>query len=144
MLNICQNVWFLHIHRSIVQMAKNCKHCTEQGKNLKLIIGKNCSIQKDSIVEPNEEEQLDFAGALPDDLNNDAYILVAIDKWSKFPTVKVVSNTTKDVAINSCNGIFQITEYPIEKNVIKHKHLERKNSNSFVTQIIILSYFSHR
>ena len=39
MLDLCQNVWFPHIHRSIVQMAKICKHCTEQSKNLKPIIG---------------------------------------------------------------------------------------------------------
>ena len=50
------------------------------------------------VVEPNEEVQLDFAGPLPDELNRDAYILVAIDKWSKFPTAKVVSNTTADIA----------------------------------------------
>ena len=51
------------------------------------------------MVEPNEEVQLDFAGPLPDKLNRDAYFLVAIDKWSKFPTAKVVSNTTADIAI---------------------------------------------
>ena len=38
------------------------------------------------VVEPNEEVRLDFAGPFPDELNRDAYILVAIDKWSKFPT----------------------------------------------------------
>ena len=48
------------------------------------------------VVEPNEEVQLVFAGPLPDELNKDAYSLVAIDKWSKFPTAKVVS---ADVAI---------------------------------------------
>ena len=41
MLDLCQNKWFPRIHRSIVQMAKNCKDCTEQGKNLKPIVGKN-------------------------------------------------------------------------------------------------------
>ena len=51
------------------------------------------------VVEPNEEVQLDFAGPLPDELNRDAYILVANDKWSKFSTAKVVSNTTADIAI---------------------------------------------
>ena len=71
----------------------------EQGKNLKPIIGKNQSFQMDSVVEPNEEVQLDFAGPLTDELNKDAYILVAIDKWSKFPTAKVVLNTTADIAI---------------------------------------------
>ena len=51
------------------------------------------------MVEPNEAVQLDYAGPLPDELNKEAYILVAVDKWSKFPTAKVVSNTTADIAI---------------------------------------------
>ena len=51
------------------------------------------------VVESNEEDQLDFAGPLPDELNKDAYILLAVDKWSKFPSAKVVSNTTADVAL---------------------------------------------
>ena len=53
----------------------------------------------DLVVEPNEEVQLDFVGPLPDELNKDAYILVAIDKWSKLLTVKFVSNTTADIVI---------------------------------------------
>ena len=51
------------------------------------------------VVEPNEEVQLDFARPLPDELNKDAYILVAIDKWSKFSTAKVIYKTTADIAI---------------------------------------------
>ena len=51
------------------------------------------------VVESNEEVQLDFAGPVPDELNRDAYILVAIDKWSKFPTAKVVKNTAADIAM---------------------------------------------
>ena len=79
MLDLSQNFWFPHIHRSIVQMAQNCKQCTEQGKNLKPILGKKFSFQKEPVVKPNEENQLDFAGPLPDELNRDAYLLVAID-----------------------------------------------------------------
>ena len=89
MLDQSHHVWFPHIHRSIVQMAQNCKHCTEQGKNLKPILGKKLSFQMEPVVELNEEVQSGFAGSLPDELNRDAYILVAIDKWSKFPTAKV-------------------------------------------------------
>ena len=51
----------------------------------------------DLVVEPNEEVQLDFVGPLPDESNKYAYILVAIDKWSKFPTAKVFSNTAADI-----------------------------------------------
>ena len=48
------------------------------------------SFQMKLVVEPNEEVQLDFAGLLPDELNKDVFILVAIDKWSKTPAEKVV------------------------------------------------------
>ena len=81
-------------------MAQKCRHCTKQGKNLNTILGKEQSFQMEPVVEPNEEVQIDFAGPLPDELSRDAYILVAIDKWSKFPTAKIVSNTTVDIAID--------------------------------------------
>ena len=99
MVDLFQNIWFPHIHRTMVQMAQRCRECTQQGKNLKPIIGKQHSFEMETVVEPNEEVQLDFARPLPDELNRDAYILVAVDKRSKFPTAEVVSNTTADVAL---------------------------------------------
>ena len=99
MLDLSKNVWFPHMHRTIVQMAQNGKHCTEQGKILEPTIGKKHSFQVEPVVEPNEEVHLDFAGPLPDKLNRDAYILIAIDKWSKFPTAEVATNTTPDIAV---------------------------------------------
>ena len=67
MLDHSNHVLFPHMHRTIVQMAQNCKHCTEQGKNLKPISGKKHSFQVEPVVEPNEEVQLDFPGPLPDE-----------------------------------------------------------------------------
>ena len=95
-------------------MAQNCKQCTEQGKSLKPILGKQISFKMEPVVEPNEEVQLYLAGRLPDELNRDAYILVAIDKWSKFPIAKIVSNTTANITIKfrlryiSNNGVPKI------------------------------------
>ena len=80
MLDLGQHVWFPHIHQSIVEMAQNCRHCTEQGSHLKPIIGTKHSFQREPVEEPNEEVQLDFAGPLSDELNRDECILVAIDK----------------------------------------------------------------
>ena len=42
----------------------------------------------DAVVEPNEEIQLDFAGPLPDENNKDVYILVGVDRFSRFPSAK--------------------------------------------------------
>ena len=41
----------------------------------------------------------DFAGWMTEELNEDAYILVANDRFSKNPTTKVLSNTTSNTAI---------------------------------------------
>ena len=98
MLDLCQHVWFPHMHRSLVQTAESCWQCTEQGKNLKAVIGKQHSFQMGSVVEPNEKVQLDFAGPLPNGLKKNAYIYVAIDNGSKFSMAKFVSNTTVDIA----------------------------------------------
>ena len=80
-------------------MAQNCRQGTKQSKVLKPVIGKQHSFQMKYVVEPNEEGQLDVAGPLPDELKKDEYILVAIDKWSKFLMAKVLSNTTVDIAM---------------------------------------------
>ena len=52
------------------------------------------------VVEPNEEAQLVFKRPIPNEFNKDAYNLVAVHKWSKFPRIKVVSDTTADIAID--------------------------------------------
>ena len=91
----------------------------------------------ETVIEPNEEVQLDFAGPLPDELNKDAYILVAIDKWSKFPTAKVVSNTTADIAFkfNIAEIIkrLRITPHGVTKVSTFEAHMGRKLNTHYRT-----------
>ena len=96
-----------------------------------------------SVVEPNEEVQLDFAGSLPDELNKGANILVAIDKWSKFQIAKVVSNTTADVAIKFMQRNISNNGAPRRSRCDQAQTLRAKKFQLFATQII-LSYSSHR
>ena len=49
---------------------------------------------------------------LPGELNRDAYILVAKDKWSKFSTAKIVTNTTADIAIKFMQRYFSKNGVP--------------------------------
>ena len=70
------------------------------------------SLQMEPVVEPNEKVPLDFAGPLQNELNRDAHILVAIDKWSKFPTAKVVTNTTADIAIKIMQRYISMNRVP--------------------------------
>ena len=79
-------------------MAQNCRQCKEQCTNLKPAIEKPHSFQVEPVEEPNEEVQIYFAEPLPDELHKDAYILVAVDKSTKFLRAKVISITTADKA----------------------------------------------
>ena len=88
------------------------------------------------VVEPNEEVQLDFAGPLPDELNRDAYILNAIDKWSKFPTAKVVSNTTVDIAIKFMQRYISNNGALRRLRCDQAQTFRAKNSKFFVGQTI--------
>ena len=48
------------------QMAQNIRQRKEQCKTLKPSLCKETLFQLVSVVEPNKEEELDFAGSLPD------------------------------------------------------------------------------
>ena len=92
MIDLCEPIWFTHIHRSIVQLSRNCRQCTERGKNLRPFLGKTHSLQIESTVEPNEEVQLDFAGLLPNELNHRSVYTRSHRLLVEFPTAKVVFN----------------------------------------------------
>ena len=89
------------------------------------------------VVEPNEEVKLDFEGPLPDELNRDAYILDAKDKWSKFPTAKVVTNTTADIAIKFMQRYISNNGVPRRLRCDQAQTFRaKKNFNCFVIQTI--------
>ena len=99
MLEAAKHVWYPYLHRDIVATAQNCKNCRDKGKNLKTISGKKHYTTLDAVVEPNEEIQLDFTGPLPDENDKEVYILVGVDRFSRFPYAKIVSNNRADTII---------------------------------------------
>ena len=99
MLLAAKHIRYPYLHRDLVTAAQNCKECRAKGKNLQVISGKKHFTSLDAVVEPNEEIQLDFAGSLPDENNKDVYILVGVDRFSRFPSAKVVANNKADTII---------------------------------------------
>ena len=85
MLEAAKHVWYPYLHRDIVATAQNCKNCRDKGMNLKIISGKKHYTTLDDVVEPYEKIQLDFAGPLPHENNKEVYILVGVDRFSRFP-----------------------------------------------------------
>ena len=69
----------------------------------------------DAVREPNEEIQLDFAGPLPDENDKEVYILVGVDRFSRFPYAKVVSNNRADTIIRFMQN--HIVNHGVPRNI---------------------------
>ena len=93
MLDVSNYLWWPHMHKDIVNMAEECRSCTRYGKNAKSVIPKNASKPLPLLSQPGQELQLDYAGPLEDTKGKKIYLLVAIDRYSKFPSVKITKST---------------------------------------------------
>ena len=94
MKSLAENIWWPHVYRDIYYHGKNCIQCIKAGKNLKVIMGTNNIEKLPILAEPNREIDLDFAGPLGKNWGNSKYLLVCINRFSKFPSAKVVNNTS--------------------------------------------------
>ena len=82
-----------------VLIAQRCKPCTKIGKNLKPVITKNTHAEPKTLTEPNQELRLDFTGPITDNFR-DIYILVSIDKYSRYPQAKAYQYCDTETALN--------------------------------------------
>ena len=57
MLDRSRHLWWPHMHKNIVNMAKECRSCTCYGKNVKYIILKNASKPLPLLTQPGQELQ---------------------------------------------------------------------------------------
>ena len=79
-------------NRDLLNRVRLCKACTEFGKNSKPIAPANKFKLLTPCVEPDEENQINFAGPIFDGQSKERYILLCIDRFSKYPSAKVVKN----------------------------------------------------
>ena len=101
MLALAKLFWWSHIHSDITSKAQGCKHCTDKGKNLKALIPKNKVGSLPNLFEPNQEMQMDFAEPLPFNENTqNNYILVTVDRLSRYPHAETFHNCDTDTAID--------------------------------------------
>ena len=99
MLEVSKYLWWPHIHKDIVNLAEECRSCTRYGKNAKNILPKNSAKPLPLLTQSGQELQLDYAGPLEDHKGKKIYSLVAIDRYSKFPSVKVTKSTVGNSTI---------------------------------------------
>ena len=93
MVDAANYLWWPKMHSQIIEKAESCSQCRQMGKNLKPLIAKRKFEKIKEPSEPNEEVQLDFAGPLFNDCKTKTYLLVAVDSYSRFPSVAILKST---------------------------------------------------
>ena len=94
MLASVDEVWWPQIHRQIVALAMTCKNCQNAGKNIKTLKRQGEFGKLKQAEKPNEEIALDFMGPFKNAPEGRKYILVALDHFSAYPTLKFVNSTS--------------------------------------------------
>ena len=105
--------WWPNINKNIKDKVKNCIACSSSGKNLKYQIPKNESGKLKTLTEPGQEIQIDFTGKLHDKkLNGENQLLIAVDRFSKWPTVKICKTSETKEVINFLKQNFNSYRIP--------------------------------
>ena len=95
-----QYIWWPKVYREIQVHGENCIECVKAGKNLKPLSNHNTLGKLPTVEEPNQEMELDFAGPLPLVWGTKKYILVCVDRFSKFPSAQITSSASAKSIIN--------------------------------------------
>ena len=125
---MAQYIWWPHINRQIYFHGINCTQCTQTGKIIKSIIPTTQISELPTLFEPNEELNLDFAGPLDSNWGNNKYILLCIDRFSKFPSAKITSSTSSNTVIEFLQDYFYLHGIP---NSIRVDHASCFTSQDF-------------
>ena len=76
--------WWPGLHREIRDKAENCPSCRAAGNNLKTQLPQSETNGLEILTETGQEIQIDKSKS-----REDVYILVAIDRFSKWPTAQI-------------------------------------------------------
>ena len=90
---LAEAFWWPGMHREIQEKAETCPSCRAAGKNIITQIPSTEKYILEILTEPNQEIKLDFAGPIKSNTRGDVYILVAVDRFSEWPTAQVCKKT---------------------------------------------------
>ena len=126
---LAQYIWWPHINRQIYFHGINCTQCTQTGKNIKSIIPTTQVSELPALSEPNEEPNFDFYGPLDNNWGKNKYILLCIDRFSKFPSAKITSSTSSNTVIDFLQDYFYHHGIP---NSLRVDHASCFTSQDFI------------
>ena len=105
--------WWPNINKDFEEKVKNCIVCLSSGKRLKYQIPKNESGKLKVPIEPGQEIQIGFTGKVYNkNLNGENQLLIAIDRFSKWPTVNICKTAETKEVINFLKQNFNLNGIP--------------------------------
>ena len=148
MKSLAEYLWWPHIYREIYHHGKTCSHCLKADKNLKTMLGTDNMAKLPTLTFANEEINLDFAGPLDAFWGKQKYILLCIDRFTKFPSAKNVSNTSANSVISFLNDLCHHHGFP-RKIRVDHgscflSHDYTNFFKKFIIEIIYCTVGDHR
>ena len=112
MMAASEYLWWPFMNRQIIDRCEKCGECTLFGKNSKPASIFNKAQPLPVLFGPNQELQLDFAGPILDDKGAKIILLVAIDRFSKFPSVLISKTTGVKKVTNFLDSYIRIHGLP--------------------------------
>ena len=141
MVDAAQYIWWPRMHQDIVQLCKDCSQFTKFGKNLKANASFNSSKPLPLLSGPNEELQLYYSGPLFDSFGNSMYILVAIDRYSKYPSAMITRSTGGRKIIKFLKSYIQQHKIPKSIKTDQYSGFKNKLVQNFCQEKNIAQYF---
>ena len=112
MKSLAEYLWWPHTYRQIYHHGRTCSQCLEAGKNIKNLLVSHNIPKLPTLTFANEEINLDFAGPLDTFWGNNKYILLCIDRYTKFPSAKIVNNNSTKNVISFLNDYCHLHVFP--------------------------------
>ena len=141
MLDAAQYIWWPRMHRDIVQLCKDCPQCTKFGKNLNANASFNSTKPLPLLSGPNEQLQLNYAGPLLDSNGNRICFLVAIDRYSKYPSAMITRSTGGRKIIKFLKTYIQQHSIPESIKTDQYFGFKNKLVQAFCKDKNIAQYF---
>ena len=96
MKSLAEYLWWPNIYREIYHHGRTCSQCLKAGKNIKVLLGIHNISKLPTLTFANEEINLDFAGSLDACWGNNKNILLRIDRYTKFPSAKLLTTPLQE------------------------------------------------
>ena len=105
--------WWPDIDRDIENKVKDFIACLASGKNSKYQLPNSHYGKLKKLTETGQEIQIDFTGKLHNKrINRDVQILIAVDRFSNWPTVKICKTAETKEVLNFLSNNFNLYGIP--------------------------------